>query len=393
MTWTFAVVLVVAAALVMAGGRLASRLGRSPRAGKIWTLVFICVAAALTPVEWRTWAVGQIDQSGWPHYIRGAGLVTLLFLSGLKFDHAEVFGARRQFIPLAASHLALIGLLALAGVAFLNSDVTSAAIVASAMVATSLVLPLETRRFEDGPLLSGAAAGAALTIGGFALGIAWAHWVAREAQAAQVTVWGPAFIWVYELLKLLVFFAGGYFLLSRFVRRGSGKVSPARLSAGYLLISALLYVLAVLALGQSAAFALVFLAGTVFAVSSFAERIRQQEASSLIGIAMLAVFLPSVLASGGRTVSEIPWAWWLLAPTVLGAKFAASWAGERIAGEPPSRASRLALASLPGGETGMVVLSVAVVQWPIDSPLYFSVLSASLLSMALSESAPGTKEA
>lgn len=393
MTWTFVIVLAVAAALVMAGGSVASRLGRSPRAGKIWALVFICVGAALTPVEWRTWAAGQIDQSGWPHYIRGAGLVTLLFLSGLKFDHAEVFGARRQFIPMAASHLALIGLLGAASVVFLKSDVTSAVVLASAMVATSVALPLNSRRFEDGSLFSGAAAGAALTIGGFALGIVWAHLAAREAQAARAITWGPALIWVFELLKLSLFFAGGYFLLSRFVRRGWGKVSTARLATGYLLMSAFLYVLAVRALGQSAAFVWVFLAGTVFAASSLAERIREQEASSLIGIAMLAVFLPSVLASGGRTVSEIPWVWWLLAPTVLGAKFAASWAGERIAGEPPSRASRLALASLPGGETGMMVLSVAVVQWPIDSPLYFSVLSASLLSMALSESALGTKEA
>lgn len=394
MNWAFAMVLLGGAAIVLGSGWIASRLERSPATWRLWGLVFVCVAATVTPSEWRAWAMANPDQAEWPRFVRNAGLIALLFLSGLKLDVRALWSERKLAFAGALSQLVLIALLGVGIVLFFASQGVIASLVfASAMVATSVADSLGRSTGSDGQKgFSVAAAGAALIVGVIALGTISLHAIAVEASSARVNSWGPMLVFAFELLKMVLFFAAGYFVLSRFVARAEGKIPSVRLSAGFMIISALLDVLAVIAVSQAAGFAWAFVAGCLFSPTETGRRVRAADTSPTLALAFTAIFLPAVLASGGRTISEVPALYWLVIPLVICGKLAASWFGARLSGKDLRRAWEFAVSSLPTGEVSVLILSLAVTRWAIDSFLYFGVLAAGLLSMVVCRVLAGSQD-
>src|SRR5215831_19899615 len=132
--------LLIGAAPLWFGGRLARRQSRSETFGGSLALCAVALAMTLIPADWRSWLAGGDTGASILTFGRDVGIAGLLFLAGLRFEAEEVWQTRRMvyFAP-AAGALVFTSIAIL--LSMIDSDDCGAVIAtAGAVVGTSLWL-------------------------------------------------------------------------------------------------------------------------------------------------------------------------------------------------------------------------------------------------------------
>ena len=369
--------LLFAAAALAAGGRLARRAGLPGPAGTGLAFAALAAGIALAPEGWRRWAVGGDAGEYALSVARSAGVAGLLALAGLRFDSGKAWGLRAVASRVGFACAALFAVTAtlLATVGGQQAGVAVAA--AAAVAATSPWLAGELGGGGKGDALTPSSASAAAPAVAALLAV---HFITVFAGLpARATASAYAVVAAYELVKAAVFFGSGYFVTTRFLARAAGRVSPARVGAGYAAISVLLFVLAASAVGQLAAFLWALVAGAVWNRGAAGGRVvvkgRPAAAALLVALALL----PGLLQTHGRAVTN--WALLLsLVAVTLIVKFVLVWAVTRTGGAAGEGAGRLAAASLAPVELAPAALGAAVSTWVVGGEVYFGVMLFTIIS-------------
>lgn len=374
------ITLLVAAAAVALGGRIARRAGLAEAAGAGLTLTALALVITLAPESF-----GRILRGGDAgDYVltvaRAAGAAGLLFLAGVRFDPREAWAERRTAFHVAAAMLVFFAaaatLLAAAG----GQRAGVAVLTAAAVAATSPWLSRELTRGRGGEVLKAATLSAVALA---ALALVAVHLLTvlgalgGKATAAAYTVVIP-----YELVKAFVVVGFGYFVTTRFLSRAEGRITGVRLNMGYGLISVLMFVLAATALGHLGALVWAFIAGAVWGRSESGRRFAAKERPAASALLLTLALLPLLLQAHGRVVTNPA----VLLTVVTGAlllKFALAWGGARTAGRDAREGagSGVAAASLPPAELAAALLGAAVTTWEVGGDVYYGVLAFTFFSL------------
>src|SRR5215510_8624594 len=99
--------LLIGAALLWLGGRLARRQSRSETFESSLALCAVAHGLALIPADWRSWLAGGDAGADIGAFARVAGITGLMFLAGLRFEAEELWKTRRvvDFAPAAGALL------------------------------------------------------------------------------------------------------------------------------------------------------------------------------------------------------------------------------------------------------------------------------------------------
>src|SRR5262245_38294276 len=99
--------LLIGAALLWLGGRLARRRSRSETFGSSLALCAVALGLALIPADWGSWLAGGDAGADIGAFARVVGITGLIFLAGLRFEAEEVWRMRRMvyFVPAAGALL------------------------------------------------------------------------------------------------------------------------------------------------------------------------------------------------------------------------------------------------------------------------------------------------
>jgi soluble lytic murein transglycosylase-like protein/Kef-type K+ transport system membrane component KefB len=311
------------------------------------------------------------------------GISGLLFVGGIRFDPNRIWKARRLSVLIAGAGLILMALIAIVLKFMGAQDLNVAIAVAAAITATSLWLPGELSvDSEKNRLAPSASQGGAAILGAIAAAALYSLAVTHQYAGRPLSKLQILIIAVYEMVKLAVFFGLAYFFASRFLHRAEGRIPPARVTAGFLLIAILLFALAVSTIGPIGAFAWSFVAGAVFAGSSGGRSLGRVRSPVASAVFLLLSFVPLVLQSHGRTLNDLP-ALSLVVAGALTAKFVFAFTAARIGGASRGDARLIAASALGSGEVALMILGTAMTTWPVESLPYFAVLSFALLSMTL----------
>src|SRR5215813_6958613 len=82
----FITTLLIGAALMWLGGRLARRQSRSETFGSSLALCAVALGLALIPADWRSWLASGDAGADIGAFARVAGITGLIFLAGLRLE-------------------------------------------------------------------------------------------------------------------------------------------------------------------------------------------------------------------------------------------------------------------------------------------------------------------
>ncbi len=375
--------LLFGAALLLVSSHLAQRKGLSEATSLTLSLCVLTLGLSLTPSAWQMWLAGDEAGERALSLARELGVMGLVFLAGTRFDLREVWKARRTSLSVAATGALLLILMVIL-LASLGGHNRGAVITTAAAIAgASLWLPTQLSLNGKGKAMAELAAqGAAATL--TTLSILVLHFAALFDEAAGRLLPSSAYFIValYELVKGVVFFSLAYFVASRFLARAEGRISPARVLLGYLLLVALIWVLAGRSLGQLGGMAWAFVAGALLVRSEPGKKLAEAKHTIATAVLLSCAFLP-LLQSHGRSLTDRT----LVFSAIIAAltyKFAIVWVGARMAASSGAEAHRVAVATLSSGEMGSLFLGFGLTQWMIDAQFYFGILAYALISMLLS---------
>lgn len=379
--------LVIAALLILLGGRIARRTGLPEQTGIGIALALVTIGALLAPSHWREQLLAGDTGERFLVFAREIGLTGLFFLAGIRLKLDALRAGRSVSVAVAASGLALFGVMAIGIVKITGADWSPAIVVAASIAASSLWLPsqLNSEANDKQSGVSATAIVAALILAGALMLVVHLlgafHLVARRASSTSAY----AIVAAYELAKITLFFSFAWFIATRFLDRAakaSARLSDVRAALGYLLIAVLVFVLGRTALGELGALAWSFMAGALFTRSEIGKRVAGYKPAAA-AMFLSVVFLPMFLQAYGRTVTRLP----LLLGVIIAAlivKFGTSALAARLSGYAPRDARVMAVSTLASGEMSVALLAFGLTRWVIDGPEYFAVLFFALLSMIAS---------
>jgi soluble lytic murein transglycosylase-like protein/Kef-type K+ transport system membrane component KefB len=377
--------LLIGAALVGFGGRLARRQSRSEAFGFSLALCALTLGLALIPADWRAWLAGGDAGAGIGAFARVVGIAGLLFLAGLGFEAEEVWKTRRAvYFVLAAGALFFTSIAIL--LAMIDGEDRGAAIAtAAAIVGTSLWLTGRRSLVSSrGAIAAASARGGAAALTIMAALVVHIYAVIDAIPGARLTGTVYTVVILYELVKIALFFSLAWFITAKFLDRASGRVSPARALIGYLLMAALIFMLAHSVIGGLGALAWSFVAGVAASRSEAGRELKESDQLVVKALLISFAFLPQLLQAHGRSLDNTIF---VLAAVIaaLAYKFAAVWAGARVSGASSSGARAIAAATLASGEVAVMLLGFGVTKWMIEGPFYFGILIYALASMLLGQ--------
>jgi soluble lytic murein transglycosylase-like protein/Kef-type K+ transport system membrane component KefB len=373
----------VSAALVIWLSLRLCRRARIAAAGGLGiALSALAIAILLIPGDrWRTLAdsesADRLLSAG-----RQIGVTGLLFIAGarLRLDFTRLL-VRRAAIVTGVS-LLVAGALAGCAAAVLGFDYGEALVTAAAIVGSSTWLVSQrAEETGDGSLSATVALSAALLS---VVLFATVHLSgALSKSGGQGSAATLAVDFSFEAVKLAVFFSVAWLVATRFLDRGNGKLSGVRLTAGYLLITVLVFALAASWLGEIGAYGWSFMGGTLFlrldAGRDFASRDYSAATSAFLALA----FLPVFLQSHGRVATNLTLVVSSIAAALI-AKTSVLWISARLAGVSGRDASALARAMVAPAETGVALLGVGMTKWMIDGTAYFIAVGFGVVSLLAS---------
>lgn len=372
--------ILLAAALLWLGGRLARRQAKTEAVGLSFVLCLLALGLALIPSNWQVWLASGEAGDHALSLLRGAGVAGLAFLAGTRFNAQEVWKAPRIALLAAASVLlAALTVIVLTGLGAIDRAAAITAVAASA--GTSLWLSVGGQS-APGKETIAAAVGTSVVL--TALSLLTVHLFAAFHELAGRPLSSSAYtiVALYELTKISVCFSLAYFVASGFLTRAQ-RVSSARALIGYLLIVLLIFALANSFIGQLAGVAWAFVAGALLIRSEGGKRLLGADQSIAVALLTSFAFLPLVLQPHGRVLPNKTLVFFTVGVALLG-KFAAVWMGARVGGAASAEAKRIAVATLAAGEAGIAILGFGLTQWVIEGPLYFGILAYVFASLLLS---------
>lgn len=376
-----ALILLTGALLILGGTKLARRFGLPDAFGCGVALCIIAISVWLFPADWRDSGAGGPWGDRLLTAVRIVGSTGMLFLAGTHLN----FGQLRMKFGLMLGVAISAGVLFAVVVVLLKLpgglESGSIVLVAATIIASSLWLPGELSRFdkEDNDLLINWQAGAVVFTALAMLAVYYydIFAVIRHARVASASV--CLIVALYETVKLLVLFAFAYFISSRFLARAEGRISAARTTIGFVLISILLFALAAITTNQLGAIAWAFVAGALWRRSEIGKRFSKSERPLASATLISFVFLPVLLQSHGRRLTGfLSLIIAVLAAIVL--KWVFVWVGMRLGGTSSRDSMRNSAAMVGPVEVAIMFLGFGVTRWAIEPPVYFGILGYALVS-------------
>lgn len=379
--------LIIAALLILLGGQVARRRGLLEQTGIGIALAVVTIGALLAPSHLREQLLAGDTGERILVFAREIGLTGLFFLAGIRLKLDALRAGRRVSVVVAASGLALFGVIAVLVVKVTGADWSPAIVIGASIAASSLWLPSQLSSEANGKQSGGAAAAivAALILAGALMLVVHLlgafHLVAGRTSSASAY----AIIATYEVVKIALFFSFAWFVATRFLDRAAKagpRLSDVRAALGYLIIAVLVFVLGRTALGELGALAWSFMAGALFTRSEVGKRVAGYKPAAA-AMFLSAAFLPMFLQPHGRTVTRLP----VLLGVIIAAlivKFGASAIAARLGGYAARDARVMATSTLGSGEMAVALLAFGLTRWVIDGPEYFAVLFFALFSMIAS---------
>ena len=384
MSEVFAISVLVVGAVVLLGiGRAARRVGLPEAVGFGVALCVVGVVAALSRGSWQTWLAGGSGGDRLLTYARVTGLAGMLFITGSRFEFLKVWKARRLAATLVIVSILLLALAIILLRAFGWQEYGPILVTASAFAVVSVWLPAAlTRRLRaiDAEVAGAKGAGALLA----ALAILVIHFFAVFAAIGDARATAAVYLIVtlYEALKLVVFFSFAYFVTSRFLARAEGRISSGRASIAYLLIAALVSVLAVMTSSLPVSLAWAFAAGAIWRRSAAGRRLSESESPIATAVLLSLIFIPVLMQLHGRSLNRwAPLVVFVFAGLIV--KFAIIWTSGRAMNLRGREAVQLGGLMLPPGEVAVLLLGYGVTRWAIEAPFYLGLLAFTFLSALL----------
>ncbi len=379
--------LLIGAALLLLGKRLAQRQRINEMVGLSLSLCMVALALALIPNSWQVWLAGGEAGDRALTFARELGLTGLFFLAGTRFDANEIWKARRISLFVAATVALLVALIATLLTVSWGSDFGAVVVAAAAISGTSLWLPGQLGLVsEKGAIAAapGKCAAAALTV--LSLLAVYLYAALHGLAARRLSASAYAVVILYELVKVAVALSFAYFVATRFLTRAEDRASSGRIVIGYLLMATLIFTMARLVSGPFGGAAWSFIAGAVLVRKGPGSKLTAASrpvTSIAVAVLLSFAFLPLLLQSHGRSLNDKTLVFSLVSAALV-CKFAAAWAGARMAGALGAEARKIAAATLASGEVGILLLGFGVTRWAIDGQLYFGILTFAFISMLLS---------
>ena len=365
--------------VVFASMNVARRLGLPEAIGCGVALSIIAIAIGISPATWRAMWAGGLGGDRLLTAARIVGVCGLLFLAGTRFDFAQI---RRRadliFRTLVAGCVLFV--IVFLVTKLLSMDVATVVLLAGCVIASSLWLPGDFRRYAKKTDLAINWQVFALTF--TACGFLVIYLAEVLAAAARASWSVRIIVLLYEAVKLFVLFGFAYYICSRFLTRAVGRVSATRTIVGFVLIAVLIFGLTILTTNELGAFAWAFVAGALWQSSKIAREF--SEAHRPFGSAMLMslAFVPLMLQPHGRTLSGWP-VLALFVVSVVIIKTILARLSIKSVGLPQHSLLPLALMLSAPGEIAIGFLGFAITRWPVESQTYFVILGYALLATLL----------
>ena len=380
--FTPALFLLVAVLVVFGGGKIARRFGQPESLGRGVALCIIAIAIGLSPATWRAAWAGGLAGDPLLTYTQMVGITGMLFLSGTRFNFAEIKHRHRLVLKIGiAATVLFVTVLLLAkslGVGFGPMVLLGAAVVAS-----SLWFPGERGRSDQHDVQIINWQVAALTFTASAFLAVYFFDVFSTSSRPSFSLFVYIVITAYEVVKLFVLFGFAYFICSRFLARAEGRVSNTRTTIGFVLITVLIFGLAVITTNQLAVFAWAFVAGALWQRSEIGTRFgdgsRPAASATLISLA----FVPLMLQTHGRDLIGVS-TLIVFAVFVITIKMFVAWLSITHVTRSKQLVMRVAVMLALPGEIAIALLGFGITRWAITGPVYFPILGYALISTILS---------
>lgn len=374
--------LLVGALTLYVSGRIARRFKLNDAFGFGIGLSLMALTIALAPNQWRDGMTSSIASDQILSFARDIGLTGLLFLAGARFNFEKGGKAQREsWFFVAAGGLFFVALsvvlTTLSNLTLYASVITSAAIAAASVWMTSQVAISNEQLRANAETNAGFAAA---VVTGLLMLVVHFFAVFSAIPKGSLSLSAYAIVGGYELVKVVVFFGFVWFASTRFIERAKEHVSSYRLLIGYLLIAALIFVLANLVIGKMGALAWSFVAGALFVRVGAGENFRKRNAPIAAAVFMALAFLPTFLQSHGRTVTNAPLLLLVVVGLMIG-KFALHFIAAKLGRASTEDTKRFAAWTLSSGEGAVMFLGFGMTRWAIEGFEYFAVLSFALVSM------------
>ena len=373
--------LLLSALLVLLAARLMQRRLSDATALSL-SLCGVVLGLALIPANWRMWLAGGETGDRALTFACELGLTGLFFLAGTRFDLKEVWQSRRVSFFVAGAG-ALLFVTAVIALTLFGQNRGVAITAAAAIVGASLWLPGQiSGSANKGALAVAAIKGAGVGLAFLSLAVLHFYAVFHALSGRAMTRSAWTVVALYEVVKLVVFFSSAYFAASRFLARVESRVSPARTLIGYVLITVLIFVLALSFVGQLGALVWAFVSGAVLSHSKMGKIVGENDRPVAIAVLLSFAFLPLLLQSHGRRLTDTGLV--IIAVVVaLTCKFVAVWLGARVGGALSTDAGRIAAAGLASGELAVLVLGFSVTRWEVGGQLFYGILVYAFVSLLL----------
>lgn len=384
MSEVFAIsVLVVGVVVLLGSGRSARRVGLPEAVGFGAALCVVAFVAALTRGSWQTWLAGGSGGDRLLTYARVTGLAGLLFISGSRFEFPKAREARRLAAGLVIVSIILLALAVILLRAFGWQEYGPILVTALAFAVASVWLPAAlTREFRTDRQVAPGAKGAGVLLAALAILVIQFFAVFAAIGGARATAAVYLIVTLYEALKLVVFFSFAYFVTSRFLARAEGRISSRKASIAYLLITALVSVLAVMTSSLPVSLAWAFAAGAIVRRSSGGKRLSENESTIATAVFSSLIFIPVLMQLHGRSLNRwAPLVVFVFAALIV--KFAIIWTSGRAMKLRGREAVQLGGLMLAPGELAVLLLGYGVTRWAIEAPFYLGLLAFTFLSALL----------
>jgi len=371
--------LLIGAALIFAGGRLARRISVSETIGYGVALCTVAVVLGLSPAAWRAqWAGGEVGDRLLT-YARLVGLTGLLFLAGNKFSPERLHTG--QVVSFGVLGVLLFTMTSLILTLLFKQPIGIATLIAATVVSSSVWLPAQfkfdstnNQTFPSTSSLAVVLTATAL-LGFHLINILAGIPASRRGSSIYLIVT------LYELVKIAVVFAFAYFICTLFVARAAGRISPIRTNVAFILIAILCYALISLVIGPLGAIGWAFFAGALWRRTNTGGEFSKRNRPLASALVMSMVFLSLPLQSHGREFA-FSYLFLVIAAVTITAKLVFASFMSKTDANTKRQPILLTAIAFPG-EIAILFLSFSMTRWYVDGSLFFAILIYGLASCLL----------
>lgn len=369
------------AVLLLAAARLARGMSLPEGLGSGVALWLAAMAAILVFNRRPAWLTAGVTEDRLLTYARMVGLTGMLFVAGTRFDLRDLRGKADYLLRIGLCGAVLFTGVILGIKFFAHQDSGSVVLLAATVIASSVWYPTETTAAA-----SKSASGwlndwqlGAIVLSAMAVGAVYFFDIFHALPQRRVSSSAYLVVALYESLKLVLLFASGYFICTRFLARAAGRISTARTTIGFALIAILVFVLSLIVTNQLAAIGWAFLAGALWRSTNPGADFGKTEKPIGSALLLSLAFLSPLLQVHGRSLSGVGMLPIFLFIAVLLKAVLIGFA-TRVRGRTPLENTKLATVIALPGEAAILLLGFGVTRWPIDSSVYFTLLGYALVS-------------